>query len=337
MRIRTVKPSFFKDAKLYQLEQSTGMPMRVAYEGLWCAADRRGVFKWEPEELKADILPFDDLDFLDVLIALEGAGFIMCFQGPDGGWFGFVLKFSLHQYVNPQEKPSGYPVPGEELVKQFITNKLATREWRVPDASRTRPERAETPYRTEGKGREGEGREGKGREEITPPTSEQTSLLPPTSPAPSAPVVRARSVLGTYGLALPVGEIAAHINHALNIVSQETDARRRREAEIWLKAEFVFAYWAHSFGHTRSKYDPQGRGRYLRKRLVENDGDIGELLFVVDGAQKDDFLMGREPGKPKVHDAIETLFRDRGQVERLANMDHDYRAGKPHRLMKETA
>lgn len=70
-RIRTIKPEFFRHAGLFDLEQETGLPLRVAFAGLWTAADREGRFAWKPRELKLDCLPFDLVDFSRVLDALS--------------------------------------------------------------------------------------------------------------------------------------------------------------------------------------------------------------------------------------------------------------------------
>ena len=48
MRIRTVKPEFFTHEGLFDAEKATKLPLRVAFVGLWCAADREGRFRWEP-------------------------------------------------------------------------------------------------------------------------------------------------------------------------------------------------------------------------------------------------------------------------------------------------
>lgn len=85
-----------------------------------------------------------------------------------------------------------------------------------------------------------------------------------------------------------------------------------------LQADMIFAYWAARLNHTGAMCDTKRVG-LLKTRLSENQGNIHELLFVVDGARKDDHLMGRSPhGNGQKYDGIETLFRDRGQVEKLS-------------------
>lgn len=109
MRIRTVKPSFFLHDGLFDLEKSTRLPIRVAFIGLWCAADREGRFEWRPRRLKPCILPHDNLDFGAVLDALAGAGFIVRY-GPNGE-FGHIPSFATHQCINVRESDSSLPEP----------------------------------------------------------------------------------------------------------------------------------------------------------------------------------------------------------------------------------
>jgi len=132
MRIRTVKPEFFLHDGLFDLEHETGLPIRVAFIGLWCAADREGRFRWEPRRLGALILPYDGVDFSRVLDALATRGFLVRYtsQGHD---FGCIPTFSRHQIVNNRETPSSIPTPPDP-------NEIAvlTRAPRVPDACPTR-------------------------------------------------------------------------------------------------------------------------------------------------------------------------------------------------------
>lgn len=141
-RIRTIKPDFFRHEGLFELERETGLPVRLAFAGLWTAADREGRFKWSPRALKLDCLPFDDVDFSRVLDALSTRGFIVKYA-VDDAQFGFIPSWHQHQAINNKERPSDIPEPNE--------NNALTREPRVSHAS-------VTPLcnsRGEGKGKEG--------------------------------------------------------------------------------------------------------------------------------------------------------------------------------------
>lgn len=114
-RIRTIKPAFFRHRDLYLLEQSSGLPIRVSFAGLWTVADREGRFRWRAEELKLDCLPYDNCDFAEVLAALETAGFVQKYV-VDGKPYGVVPSFAEHQVISPREAQSSLPDPAGNVV-----------------------------------------------------------------------------------------------------------------------------------------------------------------------------------------------------------------------------
>jgi len=146
-RIRTIKPDFFRHEKLFEAEQQFGLPLRVAYAGLWTAADREGRFGWSPRALQLDCLPYDEVDFARVLDALLARGFIVKYA-VNGKEYGCIPSWHNHQVINARERASTLPEPNE-------INTL-TRASRVPDACPTRHVHAQG----EGKGKEGKGTEG---------------------------------------------------------------------------------------------------------------------------------------------------------------------------------
>jgi len=127
-RIRTIKPGFFRHHELYLAEQEEGLPLRIAFAGLWSAADRAGRFRWRPDELKLDCLPYDQVDFRRVLHALSTRGFIERYSsaGQDYGW---IPSWSKHQVINNRERPSELPDP--------LDATTSTRAPRVHDACPT--------------------------------------------------------------------------------------------------------------------------------------------------------------------------------------------------------
>lgn len=133
-----------------------------------------------------------------------------------------------------------------------------------------------------------------------------------------------------------VAEITESIATLMASVAAGTDARIANEKLLRWKAEVAFAYWAKRMGHERSLLDPK-RERRLMERLRESDGDLHELLYAVDGAQRDDWIMGRDPRSPRKYDGDETIFRDRAQVERLARLVPAYNRGEPHPMAKKYA
>lgn len=110
-RTRSLKPSFFTDAELTLFP-----PLhRIAYEGLWCHADKRGFLEDKPRELKVQILPFDTCDFDAILTDLcrpksDGSpGFIRRYE-VGGRRYICIRKFLDHQ--KPHIKETEFNIPG---------------------------------------------------------------------------------------------------------------------------------------------------------------------------------------------------------------------------------
>jgi hypothetical protein len=132
MRIRTIKPEFYTHEMLFEAEREYTLPLRLAYTGLWCAADREGRFKWEPRRLGVQILPYDGIDFSRVLDALHTRGFIGKYEC-EGSFFGFIPSFERHQVINNRERDSELPNP-------YDCNEIdacLTRDSREPHATLT--------------------------------------------------------------------------------------------------------------------------------------------------------------------------------------------------------
>ena len=72
MRSRNIKPGFFKNEILAECDPLT----RILFLGLWCYADRRGICEYRPKRIKAEILPYDDVDVEQMLEQLKAMGFI---------------------------------------------------------------------------------------------------------------------------------------------------------------------------------------------------------------------------------------------------------------------
>jgi hypothetical protein len=162
MRIRTIKPEFFLHEGLFELERETTLPVRLAFTGLWCIADREGRFKWEPRKIGVQVMPYDLIDFSRVLHALTTRGFVVKYS-VDSVDYGYIPSFCRHQVINNRERDSDLPEPTES---------------NICDASTTRGARVTTrnqSCKAEGKGMEGnkeQGKEGKGREGEVPPLAD---------------------------------------------------------------------------------------------------------------------------------------------------------------------
>ena len=104
MRIRSLKPGFFKNEELCELSPWH----RLAFEGLWLCADREGRLEDRPRRLKADIFPYDDLDLDRILWDLSAAQFIVRYEH-DGKSFIWIPTWDKHQHPRQDEGESILP------------------------------------------------------------------------------------------------------------------------------------------------------------------------------------------------------------------------------------
>ncbi len=142
-RIRTVKPELFKHEGLFIAEANTKLPLRLAFVALLICCDKEGRFKWRPQRLKVDMLPYDDVDISKRLHALLDYGFIKKYE-EHGDCYGYVPSWSKHQYINPKEADSNIPAP--IMVDDVIYNQasISCSKPDISDELNTKPPRTRT-------------------------------------------------------------------------------------------------------------------------------------------------------------------------------------------------
>ena len=173
-RIRTVKPEFFRHRRLFLAEKKEGFPLRLAFAGLWTVADREGRFRWEPDEIKLDCLPYDDVDFSAVLDALVKHGFVLRYT-VSGREYGCIPGWERHQCINTREAKSTFPAPPDQ--KSEDAQERTCMHVQVSDASRelhARVTETDATRHVHAQG-EGKGREEEGKEVLPSRTSANTS------------------------------------------------------------------------------------------------------------------------------------------------------------------
>lgn len=107
-RVRLLKPSFFTNDALGEIE-----PLgRLLFAGLWCIADREGRLPDRPRRIKAEILPYDEVDVSPLLDELAARSLIVRYE-VDGRRFVQVTTFSKHQRPHAREVPSTIPGTAE--------------------------------------------------------------------------------------------------------------------------------------------------------------------------------------------------------------------------------
>ncbi len=119
------------------------------------------------------------------------------------------------------------------------------------------------------------------------------------------------------------GAECAQLNPQVVALVRTKATRRMTIVEAFdLAAHVIFTYWMAQTGRNgRTIFDKKRKAR-LVLRLRENSGNVAELLHCVDGAIRDDWIMGRRGDSTTKFDGIETIFRDRAQVERFVEAAH---------------
>ncbi len=113
-RKRFVSPEFFTHVGLFEAELDSGLPQRLPFEGLWCQADRRGIFRWQPRQLKLACMPYDDVDFAAIVDSLESHGFVKSYVVDDKR-YGIIPSFGNWQHFHQKELASNNPAPPTKL------------------------------------------------------------------------------------------------------------------------------------------------------------------------------------------------------------------------------
>ena len=134
-RKRLISPAFFTNVDLFEHEASTGLPLRIAFAGLWTVADRRGIFPWT-RSIKPLVIPYDSCDVLACLDALETAGFVRSYV-VDGRQYGIIPRFADHQTFHVREKASKDPGPPREAPGQHSASTGLGSDKAVPSPTGT--------------------------------------------------------------------------------------------------------------------------------------------------------------------------------------------------------
>lgn len=92
-----------------------------------------------------------------------------------------------------------------------------------------------------------------------------------------------------------------------------TEEKKEKERSLASLAGDVFAFWREHLNHPNAIFDGK-RGAAIMARLKEGY-TVEQLLDAVRGCALSDFHMGREPGKPTVHDEIRNICKDAAHVD----------------------
>lgn len=141
---------------------------------------------------------------------------------------------------------------------------------------------------------------------------------PPSSQAEAEAEAEAEAPTTTTGASravVPVPKAEAVIWAKREDTIFEQDRRLRVEAG----ARLVFEYFRAAMGKgDRYLWNDKDKARIVA-RLRENAGNVSELFYAIDGAKRDDWIMGRANGS-KGYKSVETVLRDRAQVNRFVEL-----------------
>lgn len=104
MRARNIKPGFFKNEDLAELEPID----RLFFIGMWCAADREGRIIDRPKRIKMDVLPCDNYDAEEGIAKLASLGLVERYEA-DGKRVIQIVNFLKHQSPHGMEGDSQLP------------------------------------------------------------------------------------------------------------------------------------------------------------------------------------------------------------------------------------
>lgn len=117
-RIRTIKPEFYRHEILQELEiHHAGQYPMLVFSALLGHCDSKGRFRWEPRQLKLDILPFINFDMQETLSLLHQSGMVMQYS-VKGTFYGVIPSFNKHQRLSGKELTEGekHPEPNGEAI-----------------------------------------------------------------------------------------------------------------------------------------------------------------------------------------------------------------------------
>jgi len=106
VRIRTIKPEFWKDERISSIPFLT----RLVYIALWNESDDQGRLRGNPVYLKSVLFPYDEIDMKAHLISLKGLGVITEYSVRAQAYL-YLVNFHKHQRIN---RPSDSRLPAPE-------------------------------------------------------------------------------------------------------------------------------------------------------------------------------------------------------------------------------
>lgn len=106
MKIRSIRPEFFSDAKMANLSHSA----RLLYIGLWCYVDDEGRGEYLPKKIEGDIFPHETVDLDELWAELEQLDRVRRYTVGDRNYF-HIPSSGDHQKPNRKWESKLPPPP----------------------------------------------------------------------------------------------------------------------------------------------------------------------------------------------------------------------------------
>lgn len=225
MRIRTIKPEFFRSESVASLDPLT----RILFQGLWCLADRDGRLWDRPRRIKVEVLPYDDCDIEAALRDLERAELIARYHTTTGNAIQ-IVNFTKHQRITGKESEKASEIPDISAQVPYDEPPKTGEATGKHSGSN-----GETPGITgkEGKGMEGKGEERNARGEAMGKQNERTDDQ--KFEPPQIGTETHEEWIGRMKHIFPDRDVDGELRRLKQLCDKDGTSMNRRGAEGWLK------------------------------------------------------------------------------------------------------
>ena len=333
-RIRTVKPELFRHEGLFDAEIDSQLPLRLAFIALITCCDREGRFRWQPRRLKADMLPFDNLDMMQVLEVLTTRGFIMKYEH-QGEWYGCIPSWYRHQRINKRESVSilpahpdlisfekqKYPLKTVSLInaKSELTencDKSQADSEGLPKKLKVMPNNILNLKTSEEKKPPCIPKKSKKNNQIKE-FSRSRNCLPASNEHDTARAMHVHARVERKGR-----EGNGKEEEGIGMEGEENNTIVASEMRPGVKNETIqqiFSHWKTVMNHPNAKLDPK-RKALIQKALSFGYG-VKELCEAINGCSITPHNMG-DNDRNQRYDGLHVILRDADQIDRFIHHYH---------------
>ena len=278
-RIRTVKPELFRHEGLFEAEITNKLPLRLAFIGLLTCCDREGRFKWRPQRLKLDMLPYDNnVDIVQVLDALAKHEFIKKYEH-QGEWYGYIPSWSKHQQINNREIASDIVAPAESIPLTTKISELTIETTNDPGVADACP-------------------------------TEESPVIDACSTHEARVAEPSQLCTETHEGNMEYGKEYGREGEG-NMIVVASPTRRRRSDD---PAQEIFKHWKTTMKHPDAKLD--SKRKMLIDKALSLGYDIEQLCNAITGCSVTPHNIG-DNDRGQRYDGLHVILRDADQIDRF--------------------